>query len=127
MDLINMTKKELFTCIINYINIINPMDIVSKSINLHSDIRLYLNGLDYRLGIHTNTNTDRFFIYRKKIIYRYHDLNGINFIDSKIRTNIMSEEEFFQESLITVMNDLDFESYLIIKEIIQILHDFLRD
>lgn len=67
------------------------------------------------------------FMYKTKFrMVRYfgvnHEKNTCRDLkETRIRTDIETEEEFFQESTIADLNDLEYDEYQLIKEIIDIL------
>lgn len=67
------------------------------------------------------------FMYKEKFRFvRYFGVDNVkntcrDLKETRIRTNIESEEEFFQESTIEDLNDLEYYEYQLIKEIIDTL------
>lgn len=67
------------------------------------------------------------FMYKTKFrMVRYFGVNNEkntckDLKEARIRTDIESEEEFFQESTIEDLNDLEYDEYQLIKEIIDTL------
>lgn len=90
-----------------------------------SKINIYIEDSNNR------TTLLRFMIYKNKIIYfKYYGISGI-ICDHKeiteVRAGISSEEEYFQESTLINLLDLDFEKYEILSKILITISDKLED
>jgi hypothetical protein len=99
--------------------------------------RLSLDYVDYyrRFNIYIydtdcNDNLFKFTIYKNKFIYgKYYNIRGF-MCDRKEEAVLrigMSEEEYFQESTITNLLELEFSEYCLILDMISIISDALDE
>lgn len=98
-------------------------DISSRWNKISGEIKIYLNKTFGSINI-------RFLEYDGNEIAKiriYSDEIQLNTRSIFLRTDISTEEEYFQESTITNTLDLVFAEYLIIKEIIKVLGTFLNE
>lgn len=98
-------------------------DISSRWNKISGEIKIYLNKTFGSINI-------RFLEYDGNEIAKiriYSDEIQLNSRSILLRTDISTEEEYFQESTITNTMDLVFAEYLIIKEIIKVLGTFLNE
>jgi hypothetical protein len=98
-------------------------DISSRWNKISGEIKIYLNKTFGSINI-------RFLEYDGNEIAKiriYSDEIQLNSRSIFLRTDISTEEEYFQESTITNTMDLVFAEYLIIKEIIKVLGTFLNE
>ena len=125
---------ELVT-VLNYIKNTDIIPAYEKNINwikLTEMTEVNHNAIGYGIIINIILTTDSsnsasIFLYKDKFrIVRYIGIDLVNntcknFRNVSIRNGIESEEEFFQESTVADLNELEYDEYQVIQEIVSIM------
>ncbi|AZU98162.1 hypothetical protein SEPL_209 [Salmonella phage SE_PL] len=98
---------------------------------------VYVNTFAHRITINIHVPDDNtlkgiaFYLFKNKFVYiSYYNIDTATLKceksrDVSIRSDIETEEEFFQESCISDLNDLEYSNYKLLREIIDMNEDFL--
>ncbi|EAZ2023003.1 hypothetical protein BZF66_06790 [Salmonella enterica] len=98
---------------------------------------VYVNTLAHRISINIHVPDDNslngiaFYLFKNKFVYvSYSKIDPVTkkcerSREVSIRSDIECDEEFFQESCISDLNDLEYSNYKLLREIVDINKNFL--